>query len=168
MAAQRIGLFGGSFDPVHLGHVMVARAALEELRLDRLYIIPAAQSPFKPDQPPAPADARVQLLRLAFDGQTNCEIDTQELEREGVSFTIDTVRGYAERLEGAELFCLVGADRPGEPVAEFPEPFRGQVLRGQPMEISASDIRQRLRDGEKIDHLTPPRVAEALKTMHLY
>ena len=53
MAAQRIGLFGGSFDPVHLGHVMMARAALEELRLDRLYIIPVAQSPFKPDQQPA-------------------------------------------------------------------------------------------------------------------
>ena len=192
MAAQRIGLFGGSFDPVHLGHVMMARAALEELRLDRLYIIPAAQSPFKPDQPPAPADARVQLLRLAFDGQTNCEIDTQELEREGASFTIDTVRGYADHFSGAELFCLIGADhvptlpqwreaealaplvtfvvvpRPGEPVAEFPEPFRGRVLRGHPMEISASDIRQRLRDGKKIDHLTPPRVAEALKTMHLY
>jgi len=192
MAAQRIGLFGGSFDPVHLGHVMMARAALEELRLVRLYIIPAAQSPFKPDQPPAPAAARVQLLRLAFDGQTNCEIDTQELEREGVSFTIDTVRGYAERLEGVELFCLIGADhvptlpqwreaealaplvtfvvvpRPGEPVADFPEPFRGLVLHGQPMEISASDIRQRLRDGKKIDHLTPSRVAEELQKMHLY
>ena len=192
MAVQRIGLFGGSFDPVHLGHVMVARAALEELRLDRLYTIPTAQSPFKPDQLPAPADARVQLRRRAFDGQTSCEIDTQELEREGVSFTIDTVRAYAGRLGGAELFCLIGADhvptlpqwreaealaplvtfvvahRLGEPVADFPEPFRGQVLRGHPMEISASDIRQRLRDGEKIDHLTPPRVAEALKTMHLY
>ena len=192
MAAQRIGLFGGSFDPVHLGHVMVARAALEELRLDRLYIIPAAQSPFKPDQPPAPADARVQLLRLAFDGQTNCEIGTQELDREGASFTINTVRGYADHFSGAELFYIIGADhvltlpqwraaealaplvtfvvvpRPGEPVADFPEPFRGLVLCGQPMEISASDIRQRLRDGKKIDHLTPPRVAEALKTMHLY
>ena len=110
MAVQRIGLFGGSFDPVHLGHVMMARAALEELRLARLYIIPAAQSPFKSDQPPAPAAARVQLLRLAFDGQTNCEIDTQELEREGVSFTIDTVHAYADRFSGAELFCLVGAD----------------------------------------------------------
>ena len=171
---------------------MVARAALEELRLDRLYIIPAAQSPFKPDQQPAPADARVQLLRLAFDGQTNCEIDTQELEREGVSYAIDTARAYADRFSGAELFYLIGADhvptlpqwreaealaplvtfevvpRSGEPVADFPEPFRGQILRGQPMEISASDIRQRLRDGEKIDHLTPQRVAEALKTMHLY
>mgnify|MGYP001448364714 CR=1 FL=1 len=192
MAAQRIGLFGGSFDPVHLGHVMVARAALKELRLARLYIIPAAQSPFKPDQQPAPAAARLRLLRLAFDGQTNCEIDTQEIEREGVSYTIDTVRAYADRFNGTELFYLIGADhvptlpewreaealaplvtfvvvpRPGDPVAGFPEPFRGLVLRGQPMEISASDIRQRLHEGKKIDHLTPPRVAEALKTMHLY
>jgi len=192
MAAQRIGLFGGSFDPVHLGHVMVARAALEELHLDRLYIVPAAQSPFKPNQKPAAADARVQLLRLAFDGQTNCEIDTQEIERDGVSYTIDTARAYADRYSCAELFYLIGADhvptlpewreaealatmvtfvvvpRPGEPVADFPEPFRGLVLHGQPMEISASDIRQRLRDGKKIDHLTPTRVAEALKTMHLY
>ena len=192
MAAQRIGLFGGSFDPVHLGHVMVALAALEELRLNRLYIIPTAQSPFKPDQQPAQADARVQLLHLAFDGQTNCEFDTQELDREGASFTIDTVRGYADHFNGAELFYIIGADhvltlpqwreaealaplvtfvvvpRPGDPVADFPEPFRGLVLRGQPMEISASDIRQRLHEGKKIDHLTPPRVAEALKTMHLY
>ncbi|MDP7011236.1 MAG: nicotinate (nicotinamide) nucleotide adenylyltransferase [Verrucomicrobiota bacterium] len=192
MATQRIGLFGGSFDPVHLGHVMVARAALEELRLDRLYIVPAAQSPFKPGQQPAAADARMQLLRLAFDGQTNCEIDTQEIERDGVSYTIDTARAYADRYSGAELFYLIGADhvptlpewreaealaplvtfvvvpRPGEPVADFPEPFRGRVLHGQPMEISASDIRERLRNGKKIDHLTLPRVAEALKTMHLY
>ena len=192
MAAQRIGLFGGSFDPVHLGHVMVARAALEELHLDRLYIVPAAQSPFKPDQQPAAADARVQLLRLAFDGQANCEIDTQEVERDGVSYTIDTARACADRYSGAELFYLIGADhvptlpewreaealasmvtfvvvpRSGEPVADFPEPFRGRVLRGQPMEISASDIRLRLRDGKKINHLTPPRVAEALETMHLY
>lgn len=192
MAPQRIGLFGGSFDPVHLGHVMVARTALEELHLDRLCIIPASQSPFKPDQQPAPADARTQLLRLAFDGQASCEIDTQEVERDGVSYTIDTARAYADRYSGAELFYLIGADhvptlpewreagalasmvtfvvvpRPGEPVADFPGPFRGRVLRGQPMEISASDIRQRLRDGKKINHLTPPRVAEALETMHLY
>jgi len=171
---------------------MLARAALEELRLDRLYIIPTSQSPFKPNQQPAPADERVQLLRLAFDGQPNCEIDTQEIEREGVSYTIDTVRAYADRFIGTELFCLIGADhaptlpqwreaealaplvtfvvvpRPGEPVAGFPDPFRGLVLRGQPMGISASDIRQRLRDGKKIDHLTPPRVAEMLKTMHHY
>ena len=61
---QSIGIFGGSFDPVHNGHVLVARAALEELSLDRLFIVPAARSPFKPEQKPAAADVRLRLLRL--------------------------------------------------------------------------------------------------------
>ena len=133
----------------------------------------------------------MQLLRLAFEGQQDFEIDTQETEGEGVSYSIDTVRMYADRFVGAELFYLIGADhvptlaqwreaaalaplvtfvvvpRFGE-VVDFPKPFRGRVLRGQPMEISASDIRQCIREGKKIDHLVPARVAEALKTMHLY
>ncbi|HJO10157.1 MAG TPA: adenylyltransferase/cytidyltransferase family protein, partial [Verrucomicrobiota bacterium] len=80
---KRIGLFGGSFDPVHNGHVLVARAALEELSLDRLFIVPAARSPFKPEQQPAPAAARLRLLHLAFAGCADCEIDSQEVERDG-------------------------------------------------------------------------------------
>ena len=63
---QSIGIFGGSFDPVHNGHVLVAKAALEELSLDRLFIVPAARSPFKPEQQPAAAEVRLRLLRLAF------------------------------------------------------------------------------------------------------
>jgi nicotinate-nucleotide adenylyltransferase len=106
----RIGLFGGSFDPVHLGHMLVAQAACEELFLVRLYFIPAAQSPFKPAQLPAPAAERLRLLRLALAGHSNYEVDTQELTRAGLSFTIDTVRDYAERFPGAELYYLVGAD----------------------------------------------------------
>ena len=65
---QSIGIFGGSFDPVHNGHVLVARAALEELSLDRLFIVPAARSPFKPEQQPAAADVRLRLLRLRLLG----------------------------------------------------------------------------------------------------
>ena len=110
MAAQRIGLFGGSFDPVHLGHTMVARAALAEVPLDRLFIIPAAQSPFKPEQSPAPAADRLEWLQLAFADEPRCEIDAQEIERAGVSYTIDTVRDYAGRFPEAELFYLIGAD----------------------------------------------------------
>ena len=110
MAAQRIGLFGGSFDPVHLGHTMVARAALVEVELDRLFIIPAAQSPFKPEQSPALAADRLAWLRLAFEDEPRCEIDAQEIERAGVSYTIDTVRDYAARFPEAELFYLIGAD----------------------------------------------------------
>lgn len=107
---MKLGLFGGSFDPVHLGHLLVAQAAIEELGLDRLYFIPAAQSPFKPAGQPASAPIRLQLLRLALAGKTNCEIDDQEIRRGGISYTIETLRDFAKRFPKAELFCLIGAD----------------------------------------------------------
>src|SRR6266480_3945435 len=107
---MKLGLFGGSFDPVHLGHLLVAQAALEELELSRLFFIPVAQSPFKPQSQPTPANERLRLLRLALAGKTNCEIDDQEIKRGGISYTIDTLRDYARRFPQAELLCLIGAD----------------------------------------------------------
>ena len=101
---MKLGIYGGSFDPVHLGHLLVAQAAVEELGLDRIFFVPAAQSPFKPDSQPAPDAVRLQLLRLALAGKTNCEIDVQELQRGGTSYTIDTLRDYAKKFPGAELF----------------------------------------------------------------
>src|SRR5207244_5270281 len=106
----RIGLFGGSFNPVHLGHLLVAQAAREELELSRVVFIPAAQSPFKPDAELAPGNERLRLLRLALAGQTWCEIDEQEIQRGGVSYSIDTVRAYGARLPKPQLFYLIGAD----------------------------------------------------------
>ena len=88
---KKIGLFGGSFDPVHLGHLLVAQAAREEAGLERIFFIPAAQSPFKPDSAPAPAAERLRLLRLALAGDADSEVDAQEITRGGVSYTIDTV-----------------------------------------------------------------------------
>src|SRR5579862_331371 len=107
---KKIGLFGGSFDPVHLGHLLMAQAACEEAGLQRLFFVPAAQSPFKPGTTSAPATERLRLLRLALAGKSNYEIDEQEIKRGGVSYTIDTVRDYAGRFPGAELFYLIGAD----------------------------------------------------------
>src|SRR4051794_17151291 len=101
-------MFGGSFDPVHLGHLLVAQAATEELSLDRLFFIPAAQSPFKPDRVPTAAAERLRLLRLALAGKPEFELDDREILRGGVSYTIDTAREYAVRFSGAELFYLVG------------------------------------------------------------
>ena len=188
----KIGLFGGSFDPVHLGHLLVAQAAVEELGLDRLFFIPAAQSPFKPDSKPAPAAVRLQLLRLALAGRTNYEIDEQEIRRGGVSYTVDTLRDYAKNLPGAELFYLIGADhvahlpewrepaelaalaefvvipRPGEPAADFPAPFRGRKLKGFPLGVSSLEIRARVRAGLSVELLVPPTVAEAIRTAKLY
>src|SRR5476649_132850 len=107
---MKIGLYGGSFDPVHLGHLFVAQAAVEELGLDRLFFIPAAQSPFKPENQPAPTAIRLRLLRLALAGKTNCEVDDQEIRRGGVSYSIETLRDYAKCFPTAELFYLIGTD----------------------------------------------------------
>ena len=189
---MKLGLFGGSFDPVHLGHLLVAQAAIEELGLDRLFFIPAAQSPFKPENQPAPAPARLQLLRLALTGKSNCEIDDQEIRRGGVSYTIETVRDYAKRFPKAELFYLIGADnaaklnewreakelarlaqfvatpRPGETSVTFPSPFQGRTLKGFPLAVSSSKIRARVKAGLPIEPLVPPTVAEAVHASKLY
>jgi nicotinate-nucleotide adenylyltransferase len=128
---MKIGLFGGSFDPVHLGHLLAARTAVEELGLDRLFFIPAAQSPFKLDSQHAPATARLRWLRLALAGRPECEVDDQEIRRGGVSFSIETLRDYARRFPSAGLFYLIGADnaaagrRGGAVPAAFPRPHLG-------------------------------------------
>ena len=189
---ERIGLFGGSFDPVHLGHLLVAQAAREELDLARLIFIPAAQSPFKPESAPTPAHTRLQLLRLALAGKTWCLIDEQEIQRGGVSYTIDTVRDYARRFPQTRLLYLVGADhlpllpqwraaeelarvaefvvipRPGQAATSFPPPFRGQWLAGFPLGVSSSQVRARVKAGLPIDHLVPDPIAEAIRNNRLY
>jgi len=189
---MKLGIFGGSFDPVHLGHLLMAEAALEELALDRLVFIPAAQSPFKPGFQPAPGAARLQWLRLALTGQAHCEVDDQEIRRGGVSYTIDTLRDCAKRFPGARLFCLIGADnaaklnewreaaelarmaefvaipRPGGATGHFPPPFRGRTLKGFPLGVSSSEIRTRVKAGLPIDHLVPPFVAEAIRRSGFY
>lgn len=192
VSVHRLGLFGGSFDPVHCGHLLVAQAALEELRLDRLFFIPAAQSPFKPQSAPAPAAERLKMLRLALVGWTNCEVDDQEIARGGTSFTIDTLRDYARRFPDAELFYLIGADhvptlpkwrdaaaladlaefvvipRPGQTPVPFPPPFRGRELSGFPLGVSSSQIRARVKMGLTICGLVPDAVAESIRNSGLY
>lgn len=189
---QRIGLFGGSFDPIHTGHLLLAQAAIEELGLTRLCFILAAQSPFKVGQNFAPAEARLQMLRLALVGKTNCEVDEQEISRGGVSFAIDTVRDYSRRFPQADLFYLIGADhvanlpkwrdatelarlvqfvvipRPGSETVTIPAPFRGRTLGGFAFGVSASQIRTRVRAGQTIEHLVPTAVAEAMHNNRLY
>ena len=189
---QKIGLYGGSFDPVHLGHLLVAQAACEEAGLERLFFIPAAQSPFKPESKLTPAPERLRLLRLALAGRTNYEIDDQEIRRGGVSYTVDTVRDYARRFPKTELFYLIGADhvpslnkwrdagelarllqfvvipRPGETEPKLEPPFRGRTLKGFPLGVSATQIRARVKAGLPIDYLVPSAVAEAIRNYRLY
>ena len=188
----RLGLYGGSFDPVHCGHLLVAQAALEELHLDRLIFIPAAQSPFKPGTPPAPAALRARLLRLALVGRPEYAVDEFELHRGGVSYSIDTVRHFRTRFPEAEFCWLIGSDhvaalphwrdsaalaalvdfvvipRPGEAPAPPPATFRLRQLGGWPLAVSSSEIRRRVQNGQPIQHLVPPGVAEVIQTEGLY
>lgn len=170
----------------------MALAACEEAGLDRLFFIPAAQSPFKPGSAPTPAAERLRLLRLALAGKNHYEIDEQEIKRGGISYSIDTVRDYARRFPEADLFYLIGADhvpslpkwreaeelaqlvefvaipRPGQMEVAFAPPFRGRTLKGFPLGVSASEIRARVKAGLPIDNLVAPAVAEAIRNYHLY
>src|ERR1044072_7347788 len=103
----RIGIFGGSFDPVHLGHQLVAQAAREELQLDRVFFVPAAQSPFKPDRQLAPDKMPTEILRLALAGKTWAAVDTQEIDRGGISYSIDPVTNFRSRFPDGEFFYLI-------------------------------------------------------------
>jgi nicotinate-nucleotide adenylyltransferase len=107
----RIGLFGGSFNPVHVGHLIASRAVAEQLRLDAIYLIPAALPPHRMPKNLAPAEHRLEMLRLAVQGEPLFEVSDYEIRRPGPSYTILTVEEFRRRLgEAAELFWILGAD----------------------------------------------------------
>ena len=166
-AAVRIGVLGGTFDPVHAGHLAMARTARKSLGLDLVLFVPARLSPFKRARP-APSRHRVAMLRLVLRGLSWARIEEMELRRRGPSYTADTLRALKLRWPGAELFLLLGADaardlprwkRPGEvrrlaAVAAFPRPgFRipkgTLVLPMAPRAVSATALREALGRGRR-------------------
>jgi nicotinate-nucleotide adenylyltransferase len=107
---MRLGIFGGSFDPVHYGHLLLAESAREQLGLDEVWLIPAAVSPFKVGRNQAPAKARLEMLELAIAGSERLRASALEIERGGVSYTVDTLAEIARQQPAAALFLLLGAD----------------------------------------------------------
>ena len=101
---MKIALYGGTFDPIHHGHLILAREAIGQLGLARVVFIPAAQSPHKLARMPAPAEARLEMVRAAVADEAGFEVDDAEIRRPGPSFTIDTVEAWLAREPGAELF----------------------------------------------------------------
>lgn len=110
LTKQKIGIIGGSFDPVHNGHLGLARAARSTFQLDRVLFVPAGTPPHKQNQAITPAHHRVEMLRLAIDGEPGFEISKVEIERGGVSYTIDTLRTLQSENPDAELNLIMGAD----------------------------------------------------------
>lgn len=106
----RFGIFGGSFDPVHLGHCWIAESALETLQLESVYWVPAATSPLKPGGPVASAEDRLAMLRLALTGSLRHRIDDREIRRGELSYTVETVREYRQEYPEAEILLIIGSD----------------------------------------------------------
>jgi nicotinate-nucleotide adenylyltransferase len=107
---MRVAIFGGSFDPVHFGHLWMAELSREALELDQVIFIPTATSPLKPSGPTATNEQRLAMLRLALSGHAALCIDTRELDRGGVSYTVDTVRALKQERPNDEFFLLMGTD----------------------------------------------------------
>jgi nicotinate-nucleotide adenylyltransferase len=184
------GIFGGSFDPVHMGHLTVARAAVDLLQLDRLHLVPANTQPLKQAQAAAPAAHRLAMLRLAVGDGGRIVVDDREIRRGGVSYTVDTVRDFTREFPEDQLSLLVGADaaseldrwRDSDEVAEVARivvltrpgvdvPVHGvvdQVLTVPAVAVSATDIRDRVRRNETIAGLVPEAVAAYIASHRLY
>ena len=162
----RIGIYGGSFNPVHNGHLRVAKNAIGQLELDRLYVIPAAVSPFKTEDAPDGRFDRLLLVRLAFNGIAKVVVDDRELKRGGVSYAIDTVREIAAENPGAELFFIIGEDS----VEGLPRWKDWETLKTlctfksfERTPESSTEIRERLAKGESLDGLVPEAVAKFIE-----
>ncbi len=108
--SERIGIFGGSFNPVHLGHLVAAQDVLEQMGLTRVIFLPAAQPPHKLSQARAPASDRLEMLRLAVGDDPRFEVSSDEIDRGGISYTVDTLRRFRARYPDAALYFLIGGD----------------------------------------------------------
>ncbi len=159
---SRIGLFGGTFDPIHSGHVTIVKKALAEGVVDEVVVIPAAVNPFKVGQAPGGTWDRLLLVRAAFNGFAHVRVDDREMRRGGVSYAIDTVREFAAEHPHDELVFLIGEDS----VAGLPRWKDYDELRKlctfhvyPRTPESSTEVRTRLAEGRPIDDLVPPAVA---------
>ena len=190
---RRVGVFGGSFDPVHSAHMALAEAALAELRLDEVRWIPAGQ-PWQKTRTMTAAEHRVAMVQAAIAHEPRFTLDRSEVERSGASFTLDTVRALAAAQPGTQWFLLIGQDqyaglhtwrdwqtllglvvlavanrpgdtrRPDSDVQRFPH----RMVPLPMLDISSTDIRRRVGAGADISPLVPPAVARYIETHGLY
>lgn len=189
----RIGIFGGTFDPVHTGHVEVAEAVRRSLRLDRMLLV-VANEPWQKEgtRPVTPAEDRYALVVAATEGHPGLEPSRLEIERGGPSYTVDTVDELHRTDPGSELFLVVGADvvgdlttwhdegrlrdevtlavvgRPGSPTVEPPPGWRSVAVPLAPLDVSSTELRDRLRTGRTVDGMVPDPVMRCIRRRGLY
>lgn len=190
---MRLGVFGGTFDPIHLGHLRAAENALEGLALDRVAFVPAATPPHRAE-PSSSALDRFAMTALATAGHPRFAVSDIELRRDGPSYTVDTVAGLRKESPDAEVFVIVGSDtfpematwkeherllamctvavvaRPGEVPggSDGAQPRGVARVEGPGLAISASGIRDRVRQRKSVRYLVPDAVADYIAKRSLY
>ncbi len=186
----RLGVFGGTFDPPHLGHLALAEWACDALGLTRVLFVPAARPPHKPAGALSASRHRVAMVRLAVRGNPRFAVSTLELEREGPSYTVDTLRALRAAHPRARLYLIVGADTladiphwheadrvrrlatlavAGRPGARAAGRGRGVVaLDNPPLDIASRAVRARARRGQSVRYMVPDAVARYIAAHRLY
>jgi nicotinate-nucleotide adenylyltransferase len=194
LRAVKIGFLGGSFDPVHYGHLLAAQDAFEQHHLDRLILVPAAQAPLKPNDVQSSAADRLTMLRLATEWDKRFEVSDLELSRGGVSYTVDSARHFRRLYPRDELYWIIGGDqlpklhlwkdiaelaqlvefifleRPGFPVKAQPDipGLRLHRCDGHLLAISSTELRERTRRGLSLDYFVPHKAIVHIKEHSLY
>jgi nicotinate-nucleotide adenylyltransferase len=194
LRAVKIGFIGGSFDPVHFGHLLAAQDAYEQHQLDRLIFVPAAQAPLKPNDVQSSIEDRLAMLRAATEWDHRFEISDVELQRGGTSYTIDSARHFRALYPDDELYWIIGGDqlpklhlwkdvtelaklvefifleRPGYPVKAQPEipGLRLHRCDGHLLAISSTELRERTRRALSLDYFVPHKAIVYIQQHALY
>jgi nicotinate-nucleotide adenylyltransferase len=182
---KKIGIYGGTFDPIHHAHLILAREAVESLGLAKIIFVPAAVSPHKMARTVTAPEIRVEMLQAAIAGEQQFTLDLCEIRRRGTSYTIDTVEEIRQREDEAEYFFLLGDDNATQletwhrfnelrELVQFVvlsrgnlEPIPYPVIHRQ-INISATEIRNRVATGRSIRYLVPPAVEEIIRRRQIY
>jgi nicotinate-nucleotide adenylyltransferase len=190
----KIGFLGGSFDPVHFGHLLAAQDAFEQHKLDRLVLVPAAQAPLKPNDVQSSADDRLAMLRASVGWDHRFEISDVELRRGGVSYTVDSARHFRALYPNDALYWIIGGDqlprlhlwrdilelvqlvefifleRPGYPVRAHPEipGLRLHRCDGHLLAISSTELREREKHNLSLDYFVPHKAIVYIREKSLY
>lgn len=187
----RVGILGGTFDPPHTGHLLLALDALDALELDTLFVVPAARQPLKLGVEMTPSEHRLAMVRALAEADARLVVEGSEVERGGLSFTVDTVRALQDQHPDAEFFLLMGEDTAatlpqwrehealsllvtvavagrGNEQRPLPAGFQAQRLPVRRVDISATEVRDRVRRGRSIRGFVPDAVAEYIAAQQLY
>ena len=189
---MNIGVFGGTFDPPHNGHLIIGGYVRQVLALEKVVFVPSLISPHKQERAAAPGEERLAMLRLAVEGMEGFEVSDMEIARGGVSYTVETLGEFHKMQPGCNLSLIIGSDnyrefdswkdpgkilslahlvvmsRPGAEPLEPGDNLRLQSIAVPEIRISSTDIRERIRRGVSIRFLVPEKVEEYIISNGLY